>query len=451
MPQDPQTSEKVIEIPGVGNIAFPSHMTPDEINQAAGKLYQEKNPNHPPPAREHSWLDKATDWLPAAGGAVGGVAGGIGGTVAGVGVGGIPGAVGGAALGGGAGEAAKQLINRWRGLPAPASPAEAATGIAGQAVLQGGTQAIGGAVAPMLRHGAGVIMQSAVKPGLKETARAVAKGVTPSNLPIVKTLLTEGVNVTPGGIAKLDRIINATNAKIKEAVANLPGSVDPAKVATRTKGVADRLAQQVDPMDDVSAVQRVTDNFLSQPGTTAVGQVGTKSVPTGVLNASGMMVSHQVPVMGRVPRALSLPEAQAMKTGTYRTLKEKAYGEMKGPAIEANKALARGLKEEIEMEARKSGVDLGAFNAREGAAITAKEAVAKRVAAAGNRDAISLAWLAANPTAGLLFVMERSPVVKSLLARGMYQSASRVSKVPENVLRLLVTSVATQQDDQESE
>lgn len=446
MPEQ-QQPEKVIQIPGVGNIAFPSHMTPDQINQAAARLYREKNPNHPPPAKEHSWLDTATDWLPAAGGALGGVVGGFGGTVGGFGVGGVPGAVGGAALGGGAGEATKQLVNRWRGRPAPSSATEAATGIAGQAALQGGTEAVGGAVAPLLKHGAGVLMQAAVKPGLAATTRAVARGVPRSNLPIIKTLLNEGVNVTPGGIAKLDRIINSTNKQIADAVASVPGSVDPAKVATRTQEVAGRLAQQVDPMDDVSAVQRVTENFLSQPGTTAVGQIGTKSVPTGVLDASGMMVSHQVPVMGRVPRALSLPEAQAMKTGTYRTMKDRAYGEMKGPAIEANKALARGLKEEIEVEAKKAGMDLGALNAREGAAISAKEAIAKRVAAAGNRDPISLAWLAANPTAGLLFVMERSPVVKSMLARGLYQSAARASKVPENVLRLLVSSVATQQDE----
>ena len=40
-------------------------------------------------------------------------------------------------------------------------------------------------------------------------------------------------------------------------------------------------------------------------------------------------------------------DAQAMKQGTYRALGDKAYGELKGASIEAQKAQARGLKEEL--------------------------------------------------------------------------------------------------------
>src|SRR6185369_15588865 len=111
--------DKIIEIPNVGRIAFPESMSADEINAAAGKLYREKNPDHPPPDPKHSWIDTAVEWLPTAGGMAGGIIGGIGGTVAGMGVGGVPGAIGGAALGGAAGEAARQVINELRGGKVP--------------------------------------------------------------------------------------------------------------------------------------------------------------------------------------------------------------------------------------------------------------------------------------------------------------------------------------------
>jgi hypothetical protein len=140
---------------------------------------------------------------------------------------------------------------------------------------------------------------------------------------------------------------------------------------------------------------------------------------------------------------MSVPEAQAMKTGTYAQLKAKAYGELKGADIEAQKAIARGLKEEIASEAQKYGIDIAAANAREGAAITARDAVAKRVAMAGNRVPAGLAWLAHNPVTFLLAISERSPVVKSLLARGLYQQAGSIAKVSPQAIRIAVAAVAS--------
>lgn len=402
----------------------------------------------------HDVVSRLAEWLPAAAGAAGGIIGGIGGTVAGMGVGGVPGAIGGAALGGGAGEAARQLVDRWRGKSSATAGGtvlgdmgSAATGIGGQAALQGAMEGVGGAVPKVGKHVAGVLMQAALKPGVKNTAKALARGVEKTELPIIRTLLNEGVNVSAGGIAKLDRIISSTNKEIADAISSLPGSVNPEAVAMRTKSVAEAAANQVNPGSDVSAVEHAVQEFLTQPKTTKMAQVGTKQVPRGVLDASGEMLMKSEPVMGRVSRELSLPESQSLKTGTYASLKSKAYGELKAPAIEAQKALARGLKEEIELEAQKSGVSLAGKNAREGAAIEGKEAIARRLAAAGNQDPIALAWLVAHPATGLLYVMEKSPMVKSLLARGLYRSAALAStkKVPvtENMLRLMVQSIAT--------
>ncbi len=410
--------DQIIEIPNVGRIAFPGSMSAEDINTAAGKLYREKNPDHPPPDPRHSWIDTAVDWLPTAAGAAGGLIGATGGPLT---------AIGGATLGGAAGEAVRQRIQTARGVQPEPTLGQAAANVAESGAVQGGAEAVGAGLAAVAKPVAGALMQSAIKPGLKTTARALVHGVATEDLPIVKTLLKEGVNVTPGGIAKLDRIINASNEEIKAAVASIPGDINPYKVTARLADTAKKFEAQVNPESALRNIQDAGEEFLRSHG----------------------------------DEMLTPARAQALKSGTYQTLKNTAYGDLKGPQIEAQKALARGLKEEIEAEYAKSlpgmkasmglpgGVDIAAANAREGAAITAKEAIAKRLAAAGNRDPASLAWLAHNPTAGLLFILERSPAVKSLIARGAYGAAGSVAKVSPQVIRGLVGALATA-DDQES-
>lgn len=158
--------DKVIEIPGVGNIAFPDSMSEDEINVAAAKLYKEKQGAFALSAKESSpsLVDRAVELLPAAGGMAGGITGGIGGTVLGVGVGGVPGAIGGATLGGGFGEAAKQLINRMRGKEAPTSATDAALTIGKEGAIQGGMEAAGGAVGGAAKMAGRALLENAVRP-----------------------------------------------------------------------------------------------------------------------------------------------------------------------------------------------------------------------------------------------------------------------------------------------
>ena len=266
-------------------------------------------------------------------------------------------------------------------------------------------------------------MQAAVKPSIKATARAMARGVSPEDLPIVKTLLQEGVNVSPGGINKLTDIISASDQSITDALNNagVNAGVDPAKVAARVDALATRpgIGVQATPQNAMDAVQTVKQQFLDRWGTPST--------------------------LAQAQQGIPLTTAQAIKQGTYQAMKDTAYGAMTTPQIEAQKALALGLKEEIEKEAAASGVDIGAQNARQGAAIVARDAIAKRLAAAGNRDPAGLAWLAHNPTTALLYIAERSPAVKSMLARGMYDSAAKASGIPANVIRLAVTGMTAAQ------
>jgi hypothetical protein len=62
------------------------------------------------------------------------------------------------------------------------------------------------------------------------------------------------------------------------------------------------------------------------------------------------------------PNDISTSDAQALKTGTYRQLKSKSYGEMKSATIESQKALTRGIKEELANQFP----EIAKLNAKEG-------------------------------------------------------------------------------------
>lgn len=392
--------DKVIDIPGYGQVAFPDSMTPDEMNAAAAKLYKEKNPNHPPPDPKHSWVDTAVDWLPAVGGAAGGLIGAAGGTVAGFGVGGVPGAVGGAAVGGAAGEAAKQLINRVRGQGGPATPSKAAGAIATQGVIQGGAEAAGAGIGAGMKAAGPYLMQKALKPTM-----SVLSEYRTTAPKLVQTLLDEGISVTQGGVDKLQKLLTATNQEIREAVANAAGSIDKKTVAARALETASKVSKQVNPTKDLQAVGETVAEFMDHP------------VYSG---------------------NLSIPEAQALKQGTYQQIGKK-YGEVSSAAIETQKALARGLKEEIAAEVP----GIAGLNAKDSELMAALDATGRRVALSGNKDPVGFAWVAQHPTTFLAAIFDRSPAVKSMIARGAYQSAGAAARVSPQMIRLAVTTLAT--------
>lgn len=339
------------------------------------------------------WVDRLVQWLPEVGGFTGGTVGAVGGPA---------GAIMGAALGGGAGEAYKELINRARGhVAAPASSLEAAQAVAKSGAVQGAAQAVGEAVVPAAKFMGQRLMQSAVKPGVKTLTQATKAGESTPR--VVQTLLDEGINVTPAGVGKLQALLASTNDDIAKAIAPSTAKIEPLSVASRLTDTAKRFATQVNPQPDLEAISRVGENFLDAQA-----------------------------------KPITVQAAQALKQGTYARIGEK-YGREVAASIEAEKALARGLKEEI--AANVPGVS--ALNAREGRLLEALDTVGRRVALAGNRDPIGFAWVAHNPTTFLAALIDRSPAVKSLLARGMYQGAALAGKVTPQAIRVATHALLT--------
>lgn len=377
--------------------SFPDNATDQQISGALKAIPQA---NAQTMKGAPTWTDWAVDALPMVGGAVGGFVGGAGGAVVGMGVGGAPGAIGGAALGGAAGEAAKQLVNRVRGSAAPTSASGAAAniGIAGasNAAMEGTGQALGAG----MKAAAPWLMQKVLRPSyalLEEYKTTAPK--------MAKFLLDEGVNVTEGGLSKLQGLLRSNSSKIDTAVANAPGLIPKKEVAAELANTAAKVAKQTNPTEGLQAVADTGTEFLNHP------------IYKG---------------------DLTVPEAHGMKKATYQKLGN-AYGEMKSATVESEKALARGLKNSV--AARTPGLDL--LNQREAQLMGVGEAVTRRVASDANADPIGLLWAAHSPATFLAGLVHKQPVLRSMLANGMWANAGKVSKIAPDVLRSAVLAIAS--------
>lgn len=409
MAQNPSTQtpapEKVIEIEGVGRVAFPSSMTDGQINAAASKLYHQANQGKAVPQKQ-SWISRAVDWLPTAGGVFGGLFGGPAG----------------AAAGGAAGEGFRDVVKHATDI-VPAikdvvanvragygketaqgfaqGATEGATEAGKEAALQAAAEGAGAVVSKSMKVAAPWLMQKALKPTatmLKEYGTTAPK--------LVKTLLDEGVGVTDAGLAKLQRLFEATNKEIADVVRGSTGQVEKRAVAARVLPTANKLAQQTNPTKDLKAVGDTVQEFMEHP------------VYSG-------------------PK-LSVQDAQRLKVGTYRQVGKK-YGEASSAEIETQKALARGLKEEIAAEVP----EIAGLNAKDAAQMAALDAVGRRVALSGNKDPVGFAWVAQHPASFLAALFDRSPAVKSALARGFYRTAATAGRVTPQAVRIAVISLAS--------
>jgi len=231
--------------------------------------------------------------------------------------------------------------------------------------------------------------QSALKPRttLTEAERAAA----------VQTGLQNKIPVTKDGLEKISNLIDDYNEQIKGTIASDPDRpINPAQAVKDIGKVRARFATQVNPASDLNAIDAARDEFLDQ----------FRSQPGGEV------------------RNMTAAEAQAMKQGTYRSLGDKAYGELKGASIEAQKALARGLKEELANQFP----ELQNLNSAESKLLDLQPLLERAVNRIGNHQLIGIGTpLAMNAgkavmgsgagaVAGLMKAVLDNPSVKSRLA-----------------------------------
>ena len=119
---------------------------------------------------------------------------------------------------------------------------------------------------------------------------------------------------------------------------------------------------------------------------------------------------------------MTVPEAQAMKQATYRELGSKSYGEIGAADTEAQKQLARGLKEEISAAVPQ----VASLNAKQAELLNAAGILERRMLMQGNNNPLGLAALRMDsPLSALTFLADKSALAKSLAARALYSGSEQ--------------------------
>jgi hypothetical protein len=270
------------------------------------------------------------------------------------------------------------------------------------AMVQGGLSSALPVAAQASRRGAEILMQSAIKPTLKQLESGQAKTA-------VDTLLELGINPTNAGVETLKSRISGINQKIADALTSSNAIVNKEKVLQRLGDVESKFANQVAPTSDVNAIRNIGEEF---------------------------MASNR-PMIEMPQQNIPVQLAQKLKQGTYKVLSGK-YGEAGSASTEAQKALARGLKEEIASEVPA----IAGLNAEESKLITTLKVAERRALMEMNKNPAGLALLASDPKSALAFMADKSAAFKSLAARMINQAGK--ANAPVSTLPALAVSQGEQ-------
>lgn len=215
------------------------------------------------------------------------------------------------------------------------------------------------------------LYQSALKPSTRMPLE--------KQLQIVETGIKEGVVINESGLAKLRGKIDQTNDAIDAAIntAQAQGkTVDMGEVIKRLDEVRPAFENTLLSDDYVKLFDNHVDEFVKKYSI-YTQQPGERPVP----------VTWQ---------AVPIQEAQELKRKTY-TLLKKSFGEQKAATVEAKKALARGVKEEI----AKVYPEISALNKKDSALLALEAAIEPAVSRALNSNLVGLGDIAAAAVGGV--------------------------------------------------
>jgi hypothetical protein len=260
------------------------------------------------------------------------------------------------------------------------------------------------------------LMQSALKPTLQQSQSGKAETA-------INTLLERELPVTQGTVETLSSNIGSLNEDIANQIAGSTGTVKKSEVLKRLGDLGSERGLQVAPESDINAINDIKRQFLQYN--------------------KGMYNPDVIPVQ----------TAQGLKQGTYSSLSNK-YGKEMGAGEEAQKALARGLKEEIATEMP----IVANLNKQESNLLDTLDVTERRMFMTLNKDPFGWSMLATHPVKTAAMLMDRSPAFKSLaaiqvnkLAKALKPSTATTSnsKLPLFAGRLQNQATQNQNEEQQ--
>lgn len=228
---------------------------------------------------------------------------------------------------------------------------------------------------------------------------------------MVQTGLKEEIPVSGEGLEKLRFTADEINRLISERIKELGAQgrqVDPRVVARQVRGLLQEF-NSVNPNASRADILGSAREYIAKHTTTAPY---TKIRP-GIEEETGRFVAEGTGKT-KLVQPYSVAEAQAEKVATYKDLRTR-FGQRSGASDETQKALARGLREEI----GKAFPEVHGMNDREGALIQLEAALVRALKRDANREAATFnAW----HSVARLF---EAPEVKSRVAIWLAKAGSK--------------------------
>lgn len=226
------------------------------------------------------------------------------------------------------------------------------------------------------------LMQSSMKPAMADLKSGAAGRA-------IGTALEEGFSPTSRGMGKASALAEKLNTAGQEAIKASPAKVNVESAISRLHGPYERAMTQVNPQADIKAI---TDAEAAFRGSPLIG--GQSEIPVALANK--------------------------IKSGTYTAIGNKAYGELSSASTEAQKQIARGLREEVISKVPEIAEPLK----REAAIRNFMEVAAGRAAQDANKNPLSLgtsiAAIMHDPLAAAGMWANASTPVKAMLARMLF-------------------------------
>lgn len=271
---------------------------------------------------------------------------------------------------------------------------------------------------------------------LQERSRRVAEElIRDPNGQISKTGALRYKDATGALQAQVDAIVDA-NPEARGSTAHLQRELESGR---------GRFAQQWAPGGDVASYNAVADEVLRNPRVTKAKR---SVIDTSLEHALDMApAASEVAVTGRtlLPR-IRAATARNLTQGTYRNLSDKAYGELKGAATEAQKAAARGGRAIL----NEALPEVAPINNQIAKRIDLGDVLDEAVLRSGKHDPIGLSQqvvLSGNAPGMILASLVNRPGLGSPLARGLYKAGGAL-QVPttEGLMRAALLARLTAED-----
>lgn len=227
-------------------------------------------------------------------------------------------------------------------------------------------------------------MSSALKPTIAQHRSGAGNNA-------VKYMLENKLNPTNSGVNFIEKDLTKLNKQVDNIIElNKNKTIRKTHIFNNLDDVRDKFAKQVDNEADLKAFDGVINRFKNR--------------------FKGRTINTKL--------------AHEMKKNTYKQLNKK-YGEMKSAEVEAQKTIARLLKEEVERTTSKNGINqIKDLNDKITKTFDTLDVVTRRKFMDSNKDTFhGLSLLAHDPVVGTIQHFQATGLAKSLLAKPFYKMA----------------------------